>query len=110
MRTIKTSDRPWSRRLLTLHAVERVSSVDLAGLVSLLQTADAEHWPSPGIFPGEDGGLRCEWREGRLHATFEVDNDGLMYAYFFNFAEKHEESVEPASIDDAVAFLRKHLV
>lgn len=110
MKTIQTSDRPWSRRLSKLHAVDRVSNKNLVGLVEMLQTSDSEHWPAPGIFPGEDGGLRFEWREGRSHATFEVDDRGSMYAYFFDFAHDSEADIEPTSIDDAVRFLREHLV
>lgn len=41
MKTIQTSDRPWSRRLSKLHAVDRVSNKNLVGLVEMLQTSDS---------------------------------------------------------------------
>ena len=102
-------DRPWSRRLLTLDAASRVGEPSLVALVDVLQRSDDAGWPMAGVYPGEDGGLRIEWRANGEHTVYEVDADGAIYAGHFDFAGGADADIETSDAVEAVRFLGDHL-
>lgn len=109
MANLHTIDSPWARRLVAIDGSRDVSASGLLTIVNILRTSDRERWPAPGIFQGEDGGVRLEWHDGPDHTTFEIDPDGDMYAYFFNFERAEEAESEPRVADEAVDFIREHV-
>jgi len=109
MAILNTLDRPWSRRLVTLEAAERLGRQGLLTIVGLLQRSESQHWPIAGVFPGEDGGLRIEWRAGREQTLVEVEEDGTIYVAYFNFATGVEADLDNAEHSKAVNFLDEHL-
>lgn len=102
-------DRPWSRRLRTLDATTRVEASSLHAMIELLRRSDEAGWPIAGVFPGEDGGLRIEWRVSGEHTVYEVDDEGAIYAGHFDFVTGAESDIETFDSAEAVKFLGEHL-
>jgi hypothetical protein len=109
MSELKTAGLPWSERLLDLDAASRVTGFGLQALMDILKRSDVEHWPLAGVFPGEDGGLRIEWRANSQHTVFEVDDEDVLFAAHFNFTDNTEDDLETARPSEAVTFLNDHL-
>jgi len=109
MAQIGALDTPWSRRLVKLHAGERLGVVGLDAVVALLRVSDEQNWSIAGVFPGDEGGLRVEWRHGREQTLVEVDEAGLIYAAHFDFASGTEVDLENAGAAEAVTFLSDHI-
>lgn len=109
MRKIEAANQSWSRRLIALDAAHVVDPSSLHSLVNILVLSDAQHWPNPAVFPGECGGLRVEWVEGRRQTIYEVDEEGQIYAAHFDFASGAEADIETSLAEEAEAFLRGHL-
>ena len=68
-------------RVKALDPHKTMSKESVALIVDAITLSNRKQWVLPGVFQGEESGIRIEWTSKTTHVALEVEEDGTVWLF-----------------------------